>query len=160
MRNFIFSDINIWYFILRLALLLVAIINGQKIAIQNQNMQIEEEHLLASLINQENGFIPELLKKININVDNIKVEIDKSIKLLPVVTGTGREPDKIYVSNDVDKVFIHIIVKLKLELESVYEPFKKQLITFFKDKNISIKSDVLSNEMFNELYINNFLIVL
>lgn len=36
MRNFIFSDINIWYFILRLALLLVAIINGQKIAIQNK----------------------------------------------------------------------------------------------------------------------------
>lgn|SRR5574343_231507 len=62
--------------------------------------------------------------------------------------------------DDVDKVFIHKIVKLKLELESVYEPFKKQLITFFKDKNISIKSDVLSNEMFNELYINNFLIEL
>ena len=36
MRNFIFSDINIWYFILRLALLLVAIINGQKNAIQNK----------------------------------------------------------------------------------------------------------------------------
>ena len=80
-----------------------AIQEAQSVALENQNMQIEEEHLLWALINQQNGFISELLKKMNINVDVIKNELQNAIKSLPAVTGSGREADKVYVSNDVDK---------------------------------------------------------
>ena len=80
-----------------------AIQEAQSVALENQNMQIEEEHLLWALINQQNGFISELLKKMNINVDVIKNELQNAIKSLPAVTGSGREADKVYVSNDVDR---------------------------------------------------------
>ena len=80
-----------------------ALQEAQSIALENQNMQIEEEHLLWALVNQQNGFISELLKKMNVKVDNLKAELQNAIKSLPAVTGSGREPDKVYVSTDVDK---------------------------------------------------------
>ena len=83
-----------------------ALQEAQSVALENQNMQIEEEHLLLALVNQQNGFISELLKKMNVNVDSIKAQLENAIKSLPVVTGSGREPDKVYISNEVDKVFI------------------------------------------------------
>ena len=39
--------------------------NAQTIATENQNAQVEEEHLLYSLLEQENSLIKELLKKIS-----------------------------------------------------------------------------------------------
>ena len=83
-----------------------ALQEAQSVALENQNMQIEEEHLLWALVNQQNGFISELLKKMNVNVDVIKAELENAIKSLPAVTGSGREPDKVYVSNDVDKALV------------------------------------------------------
>ena len=42
---------------------LEAVQNAQSIAIENQNMQIMPEHLLYSLVDQEGGLIPQLLKR-------------------------------------------------------------------------------------------------
>ncbi len=42
---------------------LEAIQNAQSIALENQNSQIEQEHLMLSLLEQEDSLIKELLKK-------------------------------------------------------------------------------------------------
>ena len=42
---------------------LEAIQEAQNIAIENNNMQIEQEHLVSALLSQENGLIPQMLKK-------------------------------------------------------------------------------------------------
>ena len=46
---------------------LEAIQDAQNIAIQNQNAQIEEEHLLLALLEQDESLIKELIKKIGIS---------------------------------------------------------------------------------------------
>ena len=43
---------------------LEAIQNAQTIATENQNAQIEQEHLVLALLEQENSLIKELIKKI------------------------------------------------------------------------------------------------
>ena len=45
---------------------LEAIQEAQNISIENQNAQIEQEHLLLALLKQEDSLIKELLKKIKI----------------------------------------------------------------------------------------------
>lgn len=42
---------------------LEAIQAAQKLTIENQNQQIEQIHLLAALLRQENGLVPQLLKR-------------------------------------------------------------------------------------------------
>ena len=84
---------------------LEAVQNAQSIAIENQNMQIMPEHLLYALVDQEGGLIPQLLKKSGADTDNLLALIDSAISKIPAVSGSGREPDKIYISPVTDKIF-------------------------------------------------------
>jgi len=83
---------------------LEAIQEAHNIAIQNQNAQIEQEHLLYSLLIQENGLIPELIKKMNIDTVSVKDAVENLINNMPRVSGPSRESGTVYVSQDVDKV--------------------------------------------------------
>ena len=83
---------------------LEAIQEAQNTALQHNSMQIEEEHLLSALFRQENGLIPQLFKKMGIDGEAFGRELENRIDRMPGVTGPGREPDKIYVSGDVDRV--------------------------------------------------------
>ena len=47
---------------------LEAIQAAQKLTIENQNQQIEQIHLLAALLKQENGLVPQLLKKMGVTL--------------------------------------------------------------------------------------------
>ena len=100
---------------------LEAIQEAQSIAIENQNAQIEEEHLLLALLNQEDSLIKELLKKMNIPQEFEK-ELNDKIEGLPKMTGGARQANSIYVSQDVDQVLINsekIANKMKDEYISV-----------------------------------------
>ena len=46
---------------------LEAIQAAQNISISNHNMQIEEEHLACALLEQQDGLIPQLLRKMGID---------------------------------------------------------------------------------------------
>ena len=84
---------------------LEAVNAAQSIAIENQNMQIMPEHLLYALVDQDGGLIPQLLKKTGIDTDNLLALLDGAISKIPAVSGSGREPDKIYISPVTDKIF-------------------------------------------------------
>ena len=84
---------------------LEAVNTAQSIAIENQNMQIMPEHLLYALVDQEGGLIPQLLKKMGKDTDNLLALLDSAIGKIPAVSGSGREPDKIYISPVTDKIF-------------------------------------------------------
>ena len=80
-----------------------AINNAQSIAIENQNPQIELEHILLALLEQENSLIKELMKKMGI-ADTLQDDIERRVKSMPKVTGGARPSNGIYVSQDVDSV--------------------------------------------------------
>ena len=83
---------------------LEAIQSAQNLTIERQNMQLEEEHLFYALLTQEEGLIPQLLKKMNCNLEALQKETEKLLDKYPHVSGPGREAGKIYVSGDVDQV--------------------------------------------------------
>ena len=77
---------------------LEAIQAAQQLTIENQNQQIEQVHLLASLLRQENGLAPQLLRKMGITVESLDAAVLQELGKLPRVTGSGREADKYYVA--------------------------------------------------------------
>ena len=68
-----------------------AVRKAQSIAVMQSNNVIEPIHLLAGLLKQENGLIPQLIRKMNIDADIFEQEADKKISALPKVTGSGRQ---------------------------------------------------------------------
>lgn len=82
---------------------LEAVNSAQSTAIEYQNMNIEQEHLLYSLLNQENGLIPQLFESIGADSESVKNALLGKISALPKVTGSGREANTVYISQDVDR---------------------------------------------------------
>ena len=83
---------------------LEAIRTAQNIAIEKGNTQVEPEHILYALFDQDGGLIPRLLEKMEISADRAISTVDSVIEQLPKVSGPGREPDKIYISPATDKI--------------------------------------------------------
>ena len=80
-----------------------AVRKAQSIAVMMSNPVIEPVHLLAGLIKQENGLIPQLLRKMNVDPDVFESETDKRINGLTKVTGGGRSAN-IGLSAECDRV--------------------------------------------------------
>ncbi len=85
---------------------LEAIQEAQSLATEYQNMQIEQEHLLAALMSQEDGLIAQMLKKMETDVSGLRGAVQNQVERLPRVTGPGREQGKIYISQDVDRALV------------------------------------------------------
>ena len=116
---------------------LEAIQNAQDISIENQNAQVEQEHLLLALLEQENSLIKELLKKIT-NIESFEQEVRNKISNKPKMTGGARPNGGIYVSQDVDKVLADsetIAKKMKDEYVSV----EHIMLSLFDNANSEIK---------------------
>ena len=81
---------------------LEAIQSAQNVAVEKGNAQIEQEHLLYALLTQDDGLIPQLLKKMGVDENAFRTELRSLIDRMPAVSGSGHEAGKIYVSADVD----------------------------------------------------------
>ena len=80
-----------------------AINEAQSTAIEYQNLNVEQEHLLYALLTQENGLIPQLFAKMGVNADSLEKDTERLIAGLPKVTGSGREANTVYITQDVDR---------------------------------------------------------
>lgn len=80
-----------------------AVMAAQNLAIENQNQTVEQEHLLSALLSQENSLIAQLLKKMGTDPENVEMAVNQKIKSFSKVTGSGREADKIYITQELDK---------------------------------------------------------
>ncbi len=83
---------------------LEAIQSAQDLYLSYQNNCVEQEHLLYALLNQENGLVPQIITRMNIDADAVKTAALKFVEGLSRVTGSGREAGKIFISAELDKV--------------------------------------------------------
>src|SRR5262249_60882304 len=62
---------------------------AQALADRESHQQVEPEHLLAALLQQQDGIVGPLLGKLGVRVDAVRREADAEIARLPMVTGGG-----------------------------------------------------------------------
>ena len=80
-----------------------ALQNAQRLAVEYSNQAVEQEHLLAALAQQEQGLIPQLLTTLGADPNAFAQAALQKVEALPRVTGTGRDPEKVYISGDLDR---------------------------------------------------------
>ncbi len=79
---------------------------AQDMAIEYQNNAIEQAHLLYALLNQENGLIPQLMTKMNVDSQALSNSVLQKISAMPKVSGSGRQSGTVYISQNADKTLI------------------------------------------------------
>ena len=82
---------------------LAAIQGAQELAVEHGNQQIEQEHLMLALLTDEQGFITQLLSAMGMTLPSFAAAVKAEVEKLPKVSGGGREADKVYVAQDVDR---------------------------------------------------------
>ena len=81
-----------------------AMLKAQETALEHGHQEIRPVHLLDALVHQENGLIPSLLKKMNVNIGMVENAIEKELTSIPSVTGPGAQQP--YSSRDFSQILV------------------------------------------------------
>ena len=81
---------------------LEAMQRAQSMAVAHHHQQLEQVHLLSALLEQENGLVPQLLRKMEVTVESLQSTVNEELRKLPSVTGS-READRVYISVDLER---------------------------------------------------------
>jgi ATP-dependent Clp protease ATP-binding subunit ClpB len=139
---------------------LEALRNAQRIAKEYGNQTLDMEHVLSALINQDEGLIPEIIKKCSIDLERLKGECESALSRLPKVSGA--KGDNLYMSGSLDSalaeaekeaegmgdsyisvehIFLALIAKANNSLNKIFGSFG---VT--RDKILSALKDIRGNQ--------------
>mgnify|MGYP004607512729 FL=1 len=79
-----------------------AVQDCEKLAYEYGNQEIEQEHLLVALLQQENGLIPQMIEKMEIQLEHFKDNAIQHLEARTKVSG-----GQVFVGKDLNQVLIH-----------------------------------------------------
>jgi len=79
---------------------------AQNLAVTMGHTEVDGEHLLVALLKQEGGLVPRLLERMNISTGALASAVEQDLSKRTRVTGPGREPGKIYISERLSKLLV------------------------------------------------------
>ena len=135
-----------------------AVQTAKEIALNYANQSIEPVHLFAAMIQDVDGIVPDMLKKLGADVNYLKIKVNAKLESLPKI---GGEIEKQYISSDLQKVFNqaakeaqnlkddyisleHILIALTDTKNDVSDIFKEQAVS--KDNIYKILKDIRGNQ--------------
>ena len=99
-----------------------AIRSAQSKAVRYGNQQVDVEHVIAALLEQQGGLAPSILAKAGVNVEAFAQRLEGELARLPKVSTPAGAPDQIYVTGRLNQLLAHAeeeASKLKDEYISV-----------------------------------------
>ena len=111
-----------------------AVQNCEKLAYEYGNQQIDQEHLLVSLLKLDDSLILKLITKMGISGEQFADEAEAALKKLPKVSGGGQ----VYLTLDLNKVLIDAEDEAKA-MGDEYVSVEHLFLCLLKEPNRAIK---------------------
>ena len=105
---------------------------AQAKAIRLSHQQVDVEHLLSALLEQERGLTPSMLQKAAIDPGNVKRRIDQELERLPKVSTPSGPADQIYVTGRLNRLLVQAEDEGK-RLKDDYVSVEHLLLAMFDD---------------------------
>src|SRR5215475_12315036 len=80
---------------------------AQSLAARHNHQQVDVEHLLAAMLDQERGLASSILNKAEVSVDGLKERLERELQRLPAVSGPSGGPEQIYVTGRLNRLLAH-----------------------------------------------------
>jgi ATP-dependent Clp protease ATP-binding subunit ClpB len=77
---------------------------AQSLATSHGNQQVDSEHLMLALLEQQGGLAPSILNKADVKVDSLRSRFQQEVDRLPKVSGASGGPDQVYVTTRLTKL--------------------------------------------------------
>ena len=111
-----------------------AVQNCEKLAYEYGNQQIDQEHLLVSLLKLDDSLILKLITKMGISGEQFTDEAEAALKKLPKVSGGGQ----VYLTQELNKVLIDAEDEAKA-MGDEYVSVEHLFLCLLKEPNRAIK---------------------
>ncbi len=115
-----------------------AVRDAQSLCTAHQNNAIEPIHLLAALLQQADGLIPQLMQRIGANPDSMRRGAEAAVSALPHVTGSGRQAGTVYISNETEQLMNEAENRAK-QMQDEYVSVEHVLLAMLKYGDIAAK---------------------
>ena len=110
---------------------LEAMQNAQTLCTSHQNNAVEPIHILTALLQQSDGLIPQLIQRIGADAKALTKAAEQAVAALPHVTGSGRQPGMVYVSNDTELLY-NKAEEIAKQMQDEYISVEHLLLAMFK----------------------------
>jgi len=103
-----------------------ALSEAQAVAVRLGHQQVDAEHLLLALLQQDQGLVPRLLEKAGYNAASYTAKLEEELARQPRVSGPGSQPGSIYVTPRLNEALVRaqdLAKSLKDEYVSVEHVF-------------------------------------
>ncbi len=77
---------------------------AQSKAMRSNHQQVDVEHLLYALLEQERGLAASILTRAGVSLDALRRRVDQELERLPKVSGPSGGPDQIYITGRLNRV--------------------------------------------------------
>ena len=112
---------------------------AQALALERGSMEIRPEHVCYALVTQEGGLIGSLLSKMGADVSGFTAALEDEIAKIPGVSGPGREPGKIYVSNDTERT-LSFAERVAKQMKDEYVSVEHMMLGLFEHGTSGLKN--------------------
>ncbi len=112
---------------------LEAVNDCEKLAYEYGNQEIEQEHLLVALLQQEDGLIPKLIEKMEIDLNHFSKNAISKLAARPKVSG-----GQLHIGQDLNKVLINAEDEAK-QMGDEYVSVEHLFLTILKYPNRALK---------------------
>ena len=110
-----------------------ALLYAQRQAVEHGHGEVSSEHLLHALATQEQGLIPRLLEKMDIDTKDLVRDAEKLLAQKPSVSGPGYSPDRITVTQQLSQAIINAEKEAK-RLKDAYVSVEHLFLELIHDK--------------------------
>ena len=92
---------------------------AQSLAVRHGHVEVDGEHLLLALLEQEGGLVPRLAARLDLDPQNLVRAVREELERRPAVSGPGVEPGKVYVT----RRFSSLLVKAEDEAKRLKDDY-------------------------------------
>jgi len=83
-----------------------ALQEAQTRAIRYNHLEVDGEHLLLALLEQQDGLVPRLLMRMEVPIEQVKARLEQELDRRPRVSGPGAEPGKVYLTQRLSRLLV------------------------------------------------------
>ncbi|MBY0513339.1 MAG: ATP-dependent chaperone ClpB [Gemmataceae bacterium] len=109
-----------------------AVAGSQKIAARMNHQQIDVEHVLLALLDQEKGLAAAVLNKAGVSVDALTIKLQRELDRMPRVTGPDGTPERFYPTGRFTKLIDNAEAEAK-KLKDEYVSVEHLLLAAAED---------------------------
>jgi len=116
-----------------------ALNEASQIAVRNNHQQVELIHLFTALVEQEDGLIPNILTKMEVNLKGLEFDLKEVLNKMPKVLGEGANSSGVYATREIQEILVKA-EDIAKKFEDAYISVEHVMLAIINiNKNVEIR---------------------